>query len=195
MNPDLNPELSNRADGACELCGAAEQLDAFPVPPHAEATAEHGVVLCATCLGQARGDAELDATHLFCLQGSAWSEVQAVQILTWQLLHRLPGEAWALELREQIWLDDAARAWAEAGLKGAAASEDQVAVVDSNGTPLANGDSVSLIKSLDVKGTSFVAKRGTAVRNIRLTEDPTHVQGKVNGVTIYIKTEYVKKIG
>ncbi|MFN6085194.1 MAG: PhnA domain-containing protein, partial [Fluviicola sp.] len=52
----------------------------------------------------------------------------------------------------------------------------------------------TLIKDLDVKGTTFVAKRGTAVRNIRVNHDDANlIEGKVNGQTIYILTQYVKK--
>ena len=53
---------------------------------------------------------------------------------------------------------------------------------------------MTLIKDLNVKGTSFVAKRGTVVRNIRLCDVDGHIEGKVNGVTIYIKTCYLKKV-
>jgi protein PhnA len=53
--------------------------------------------------------------------------------------------------------------------------------VDSIGAVLVNGDSVGIIKDLNVKGTIFTAKRGTIVRNIRLTGNPEHVEGRVNG--------------
>ena len=65
--------------------------------------------------------------------------------------------------------------------------------VDSNGAPLADGDSVTLIKDLDVKGTSFVAKRGTLVKGVRLTDNPEHVEGRVNKVSIVLKTCFLKK--
>ena len=50
-----------------------------------------------------------------------------------------------------------------------------------------------MIKDLPVKGTSFVAKRGTLVKGIRLTDNPEHIEGRVNKVTIVIKTCFVKK--
>ena len=71
--------------------------------------------------------------------------------------------------------------------------EPDAETLDSHGTPLASGDSVTLIKDLDVKGAGFVAKRGTLVKNIRLTGDPAHVEGKVNGVAIVLKTQFLKK--
>jgi len=58
---------------------------------------------------------------------------------------------------------------------------------------LTSGDSVTLIKDLDVKGTSFVAKRGTLVKGIRLTDNPEHVEGRVNKVSIVLKTQFLKK--
>lgn len=65
---------------------------------------------------------------------------------------------------------------------------------DSNGNELFDGDDVTVIKDLKVKGSSMVVKRGTRVRGIRLSdEDPSHVQGKVDGQTIFILTEFLKK--
>ena len=66
---------------------------------------------------------------------------------------------------------------------------------DSNGVILEHGDSVVLIKDLKVKGSSMVAKQGTAVRNIRLDhENADYIEGRVDGQTIVIITQYVKKI-
>lgn len=55
------------------------------------------------------------------------------------------------------------------------------------------GDTVTLIKDLDVKGSSLTAKRGTAVRNIGLTSNPEHIEGRVDGQRIVILTKFVKK--
>jgi protein PhnA len=52
---------------------------------------------------------------------------------------------------------------------------------------------VTLIKDLEVKGAGFTAKRGTAVRDIRLTSNPKHIEGKVNGVQIVLVAAYLKK--
>ena len=71
---------------------------------------------------------------------------------------------------------------------------DEIIVKDSNGTRLADGDSVTLIKDLKVKGTSVTLKRGTVARNIRLTDDPDLIEcnvEKVNGLVL--RTEFVKK--
>lgn len=67
-------------------------------------------------------------------------------------------------------------------------------ILDSNGVELFDGDDATVIKDLKVKGSSLVIKRGAKARNIRLsTEDPTHVQAKVDGQTIFILTEFLKK--
>jgi protein PhnA len=66
--------------------------------------------------------------------------------------------------------------------------------IDSNGTVLEAGDTVTLIKDLNVKGAGFTAKRGTAVRGISLVADnPEHIEGRVNGQQIVILTKFVKK--
>ncbi|MGE0651704.1 MAG: alkylphosphonate utilization protein [Alphaproteobacteria bacterium] len=67
-------------------------------------------------------------------------------------------------------------------------------VKDSNGTKLSDGDSVTLTKDLKVKGTSVTLKRGTLVKNIRLTDDPAEIEcnaDKVKGLVL--RTEFLKK--
>lgn len=64
---------------------------------------------------------------------------------------------------------------------------------DSNGTELADGDSVIVIKSLKVKGSTMVIKQGTKVKNIRLTENPEEVDCKVDGSSIVLKTCFLRK--
>jgi protein PhnA len=64
---------------------------------------------------------------------------------------------------------------------------------DSNGANLNDGDAVTVIKDLKVKGSSMVIKRGTKVKSIRLTEEPTEVDCKINGSSIVLKTCFLKK--
>ena len=65
---------------------------------------------------------------------------------------------------------------------------------DGNGNVLKDGDSVVLIKDLDVKGATFTAKRGAAVHNIKLVWDNAEqIEGRVEGQHIVILTQYVKK--
>lgn len=64
---------------------------------------------------------------------------------------------------------------------------------DSNGAELVDGDSVVVIKDLNVKGSSLVIKRGTKVKNIRLTDNPEEVDCKIDGSSIVLKTCFLKK--
>ncbi len=66
-------------------------------------------------------------------------------------------------------------------------------VKDSNGTPLNEGDSVSVIKDLKVKGLPMTLKRGKVIKNIRLTDDPAEVDCRVDGSSIVLKTCFLKK--
>ncbi len=72
-------------------------------------------------------------------------------------------------------------------------AEDLVTTKDSNGTVLSNGDAVSLIKDLKVKGSSIVLKRGAVMKNIRLTDDPEEVECKDGRTTVVLKTCFLKK--
>ncbi|MEI6806846.1 MAG: alkylphosphonate utilization protein [Myxococcaceae bacterium] len=69
----------------------------------------------------------------------------------------------------------------------------QIKVKDCNGVSLLDGDSVTLIKDLDVKGANFVAKRGLLVKKISLTDDPQLIECRVNGTAIFLKTCFLKK--
>jgi alkylphosphonate utilization operon protein PhnA len=67
-------------------------------------------------------------------------------------------------------------------------------VKDSNGAILKDGDSVTLIKDLKVRGTSVTLKRGTRVKSIRLTDDPDEVECSVDKVKgLVLRTEFLKK--
>ena len=67
-------------------------------------------------------------------------------------------------------------------------------VTDSNGTPLADGDSITVIKDLKVKGSSSVVKVGTKVKNIRLVEGDHDIDCKIDGIgAMKLKSEFVKK--
>jgi protein PhnA len=94
-----------------------------------------------------------------------------------------------------MYLEDDVKTWAEAGMftTGSEQESDTVVHKDSNGTLLAEGDTVTLIKDLDVKGAGFTAKRGTVVKNIHLTDDPKYIEGKINGSLIVIVSAYTKK--
>ncbi|WP_320047194.1 zinc ribbon domain-containing protein YjdM [uncultured Ilyobacter sp.] len=74
-------------------------------------------------------------------------------------------------------------------------SEEKNIVKDSNGTVLNDGDSVTVIKDLKVKGSSLVVKIGTKVKNIRLVEGDHDIACKIDGIgSMNLKSEFVKKI-
>ena len=67
-------------------------------------------------------------------------------------------------------------------------------VKDNDGTILAEGDSVKLTKDLKVKGSSNTLKRGTIVRNIRLTNDAEEVEGRIERTVMVLKTMFLQKV-
>jgi protein PhnA len=70
-----------------------------------------------------------------------------------------------------------------------------VIIKDANGNPLADGDSVSVIKDLKIKGSSQVVKVGTKVKNIRLTDGDHDINCKIPGIgAMGLKSQFVKKI-
>ena len=73
------------------------------------------------------------------------------------------------------------------------ASEENSVPRDSNGAELFDGDAVTVIKDLKVRGSSMVIKRGTKVKSIRLTDDPEEVDCKIEGSSIVLKTCFLKK--
>jgi protein PhnA len=181
-------ELYVRSGSCCELCKATENLAPFVVEPQTEQ-----VLLCSTCQAQIENKGTEDANHWRCLNDSMWSEVPAVQVLAWRMLNRLRAEGWPQDLLDMLYLDEDTLAWAKATGEDLS-DEDKVIHRDSNNAVLEAGDTVVLIKDLNVKGANFTAKRGTAVRNISLVQDDaTQIEGKVNGQHIVILTQYVKK--
>ena len=187
----LTSVIISRANGVCEVCSQAGELAGFDVP-HTPHNLDGTLALCGQCRGQLNGDLALDAKHWFCLQESMWSEVPAVQVLSYRQLHALRSEAWASDALANAYLDDERMQWAQAGL--AQEAENGQVHRDMNGAQLNAGDTVTLTRSLDVKGTNFKIKRGSTVKNIRLSDDVGWVDAKVNGVEIFIKTSFVKKV-
>lgn len=139
----------------------------------------------------------MDANHWRCLNTSMWSTVPAVQVMAWRLLNSLRHEGWPQDLLDMLYLDEETLAWAKSTVdEKTPTTEEKLVHKDSNGTALQSGDTVVLIKDLDVKGGGFTAKRGTAVRGITLVEDNAgQIEGRVNGQHIVILTQFVKKSG
>jgi protein PhnA len=81
-----------------------------------------------------------------------------------------------------------------AAKKAAASKAGEVVVRDANGTILADGDQVTLIKDLDVKGAGQTLRRGTLIKSIRLTGDPQEIDCRFDGIRgLVLRAEFVKK--
>lgn len=182
--------LLDRSDSKCELCTSTNNLTVYSIPPNSDESSDQSILLCDSCLGQIVNPETIEANHWRCLNDSMWTPVPAVQVMAWRQLNALKSEGWAQDLLEMLYLEDDVKAWAEAGIADAEAEE---ATIDSNGTTLNAGDTVTLIKDLVVKGANFTAKRGTVVKNISLTSNPKHIEGRVNGTRIVLVSAFLKK--
>jgi len=181
----VEKELESRSGSTCELCGSSDGLSVYEVAP-SDSSAEQSIYICSTCKSQIENPQSMDETHFNCLNDSMWSEVPAVAVMSYRLLNALGRQ----DLVDMMYMEDDVKAWADAGMS----SGDTLVYKDANGVTLQAGDTVVITKDLDVKGTGFTAKRGTAVRNIGLVpNDETHIEGRVNGVKIHILTKYLKK--
>ncbi|HEY9007640.1 MAG TPA: PhnA domain-containing protein [Ohtaekwangia sp.] len=189
----IDAGLFARSEGKCELCEHSENLQMYLVSS-TRSDIENKIVVCNTCFDQLHGTSAMDSNHWRCLTSSMWSTVPAVQVVAWRMLNKLLSEGWPQDLLDMLYLDDDTLAWAKEGAPSQDEIADAVVHKDSNGNILQQGDTVVLIKDLDVKGGGFTAKRGTAVRNIALVENnPNQIEGRVNGQQIVILTQYTKK--
>ncbi|MDN3588684.1 alkylphosphonate utilization protein [Pedobacter aquatilis] len=189
----LIQELQARSDTKCELCTSENNLSVYEVPPTDNANADNTILVCKTCLDQIEKTEQLDANHWRILPETMWSEFTPVQVVAWRMLSRLRNEGWAADALDILYLEDDVLEWA----KKTGDHEGDGTVEfhqDSNGTRLYEGDTVVLVKTLDVKGSTLSAKLGTVVKNIRLVHDNTEqIEGKVEGQTIVILTKYLRK--
>ncbi len=185
--------LQQRSDSKCELCASEGNLSVYDVPPKSDASAEKSILLCDTCLGQIEDPASIDANHWRCLNDSMWNTEPAVQVMAWRMLDSLRAEGWPQDLLDMLYLEPEVQAWAEAANNDDSDHSDTQATKDSNGNRLEAGDTVTLIKDLVVKGAGFTAKRGTVVKNISLTNNPKHIEGRVNGTRIVLVSAFLKK--
>lgn len=182
--------LKARANNQCELSGATEDLGIYQVPPHSDEELDHVILVSNKLKSQLENPGTEESNDWRCLNDSMWSEVPAVQVVAYRMLHRLKKDGWSGDLIDMMYLDEDTMAWAKEGIP----DENALVHKDSNGNILQAGDSVVLIKDLKVKGANFTAKRGTAVRRISLVHDNAgQIEGKVEGQHIVILTEFVKK--
>lgn len=190
----LLQELEERSGKQCELCAAKDNLSIYEVPPMSTGGVDGSLLACATCIEQINDVEKTDANHWRCLNDSMWSEFRAVKIVAWRMLSRLRNEGWPQDLIDMLYLEDDDLRFAKESGDHLDESE-KIIHRDANGAILQAGDSVVLIKDLKVKGSSMVAKQGTAVRRISLDrENAKYIEGKVGATQIVIVTDYVKKM-
>ena len=191
---NLEKHLQERSHRCCELCKATENLSIYTVQPSKKGDLTDSIYACEMCISQIQNSELIEPNHWRCLNDSMWSEFLPVQIISWRMLNRLLSTGWSQDLLDMMYLDDDSLEWAKALGDGV---DDTTKVVhrDVNGVILESGDSVVLIKDLKVKGSSMIAKQGTAIRRISLDyENETYIEGKVDGKHIVIVTQFVKKI-
>ena len=165
----------------CELCGSDEELSCYTVEPK-----EESINICKVCNSSIHNPST-NEKHWNCLHDSMWSENPAIQVMAFRLLTKLGMQ----DQLDMMYLEDDVKEWAEEGLE----EEKREPTRDANGTILKEGDSVSIIKDLVVKGAGFTAKQGTTVKNIHLVrDDPTHIEGRVNGTKIFIISAFLKRL-
>lgn len=187
-------DLQNRSGNQCEFCAATDNLTIYEVPPISTGGVDGSVLVCTTCKDQIQNPEITDPNHWRSLNDAMWSEFRAVKVVTWRMLSRLRAEGWPQDLLDMLYLEEDDLRFAQATGEGLDESE-KIIHRDVNGAVLEAGDSVVLIKDLKVKGSSMVAKQGTAVRRISLDpENAKYIEGKVGAQTIVIITDYVKKM-
>lgn len=189
MSVVTEKRLKDRSSGVCEISGSDENLVVYVVEPKTEAIPENCILITKSLKDQIENKDLMNPNDWSRLADSMWNENLPVQIVSWRMLARLKNH----DLLEMMYLDEDALEWA----KATGEDEDEEGKIihkDSNGNILLDGDSVVLIKDLDVKGATFTAKRGAAVHNIKLVWDnPNQIEGRVENQHIVILTQYVKK--
>jgi protein PhnA len=169
----------------CELCSSDDNVSILELPV-SDGSEEQSIYLCSKCKTQIEND-ELDENHFNCLNDAMWSEESAVKVMAYILWNKLGRQ----DMLDMMYLEEDELKLAQRAID---AEANKLVYKDANGVELKAGDSIVILKDLEVKGAGFTAKRGTTVTRIALApNDATHVEGRVNGTKIFIKTEFVKK--
>ena len=190
----LLQDLEARSGKQCELCSASHNLSIYEMKPVTVGGVDGSILACETCVTQIENPETTEANHWRCLNDAMWSEHRGVKIIAWRMLARLRKEGWPQDLLDLLYLEEQDLRFAKESGDHLEESE-KIIHRDANGAVLQAGDTVVLIKDLKVKGSSMVAKQGTAVRRISLDhENAKYIEGKVGATQIVIITDYVKKV-
>lgn len=189
----IDKDLQKRSNNLCELCGCNNANTAYAVLHSPSNKLEHQLWICPTCNTQMADIKTADENHWRCLKDSIWSEVPAVKVVSWRMLHKLKSLDWTQDLIDIAYLVEDEMQWAKASGDDIN-QEDIEKHLDCFGAVLQSGDNVVLTKTLDVKGATFNAKVGTVVHNIHLVAGNTdQIEGRINGSMIVILTKFVRK--
>jgi len=112
-------------------------------------------------------------------------------VTAYRILKSIAGEGWPQDMLDMFYMEPEVQEWADTLC---AEGGEREPTLDSNGTVLEEGDNVTMIRDLDVKGAGFTAKRGTVVKKIHLTDNPAQIEGRVNGVKIVLLSKFLKKV-
>ncbi len=164
---------------SCELCGSSEELKEYKVEPK-----EEYINICSKCT-YLMDEPSKDKNHWHCLNDTMWSQEPKVQVMAYRILTKLGSQ----DMVDMMYLEPEVLEWAKDGLE----KEEVEPTRDSNGTILNEGDSVTIIKDLVVKGAGFTAKQGTTVKNIHIA-DSKSIEGRVNSTRIVLLSKFLKKL-
>jgi protein PhnA len=151
----------------------------------------------STVLMDADADQDLQTTQKFCSESGEGDVSKTLTDLR-ALLNQseLPIDDFGAQANRWFGDQTEARSWLESLVSvfdSATAAGDSIQVLDSNGALLIEGDSVTVIKDLKVRGGSSDLKRGTLIKKIHLTADPELIECKVDGSVLVLRTEFLKK--
>ena len=91
----IEEQLQARSNNQCELCKSTTHLTVYAVPPSPDKQESNALYVCDKCNAQLEKKEELEPAHWSCLNESMWSEVPAVQVVSWRMLNRLkPERSW-----------------------------------------------------------------------------------------------------
>jgi protein PhnA len=171
----------------CQICEISPAKTSYDIPESPSPTVLDICHRCAKAL-----DAPLErADHWRAKYDGIWSQVSGVNVMFDRIYRAFASESWAVTARESLYLSPEDQAWADAD--DLVPPPPDTITIDANGATLSAGDTVTLIKDLPVKGAGFTAKRGTTVRDISLTPNPLHVEGRVKGQRIVLVAAFLKK--
>ncbi len=186
----LPPVLSNRANGACEICTTSTTLLHGYTLPAKSNIIENQVAVCKVCENDIASKQFTNVNHWQCLSGSIWNETYAIRALSYYVLKQLETQVWAKDILDSVEIEEDINEWVTISLH----TDKPLIHKDSYGVVLEHGDTIVLTQNLPVKGANFIAPKGTIVRKIKLVHDSEEqIEGKVEGMTIVILTKFVRK--